>query len=162
MFRLILALITILVVTPVYSQEWRTESLSPLERQYMARQSEEIDTLARRYLGRQFNGTVENDLEIMQLLLDQRHVTANDSAKLQAMGYILGDLVREQKGLQWVVYIDKLGRSRALAIPPTKEFLFPITMISRRVETGIEVDVKALYQKAIKLVEEIQTRRRGF
>ena len=55
--------------------------------------------------------------------------------------------------LEWVIYADKHGRSRALRLGETDNFLFPITMISRRVEAGAKVDVEAVYKKARASIE---------
>ena len=46
-----------------------------------------------------------------------------------------------------VAYHDQHGRSRALQLKHSDYFFFPITMISRRAETGLAVDIEALYQQ---------------
>jgi len=107
-----------------------------------------VRDLAALHLGRGFNGERKRDLETLQLLLDRRVVRQGETAELQAMGVMLGDLLAEDLDMHWVVYEDEDGRSRGLQLGQTRNFLFPITMISRRVDVGIVVDVQALYAKA--------------
>ncbi|MFT5034040.1 MAG: hypothetical protein ACI9OO_001976, partial [Bacteroidia bacterium] len=109
----------------------------------------------------QFNGRKQNDLEVLQALLDRKLVEADETSKLQGMGVVLGDILLKEKKLVWTIYTDRMGRSRALEIPGKREFVFPMTMISRRVEAGAEVNVLEVYKKAAKIVDVIQDKR-GF
>ncbi len=65
------------------------------------------------------------------------------------MGVIMGDLLAADLGLHWVIYEDRLGRSRALRYKETDNFLFPITMISRRREVDNRSSVSEIYRKAV-------------
>lgn len=114
--------------------------------QYLQNQRQRIDDLARRHLGRQLQQQAPYDLQILQDLLERRIVASGDSLLLQAMGVVLGDLYVAELGLHWVILQDKLGRSRALRWKEEPDLLFPITMISRRVEAGSRVDIAAVYQ----------------
>ncbi|MDG1829607.1 MAG: DUF3806 domain-containing protein, partial [Luminiphilus sp.] len=49
---------------------------------------------------------------------------------------VLGDLFATELNMNWVVYRDPAGRSRALQYGASEVFLFPITMISRRWAVG--------------------------
>ena len=93
--------------------------------------------------------TKTRDLKTLQALLDRAIVGSGQTLELQAMGVILGDLAATEHHLKWVIYQDRRGRSRALQMDDRHVFLFPITMISRRVDVGLSVDVAALYEKAI-------------
>lgn len=131
----------------------RTYSLSAVDRDFMEEQRERIDALARTHLGRQIRGDKENDLTVLQQLLDQRLVKPDEVLLLQAMGVVLGDLLSAELKMPWVIYEDKLGRSRALRLGLTDHYLFPITMISRRAEVGAAVDVRDVYGKAVAAIE---------
>lgn len=155
-------LLLIVICMPAHAQQWRTEPSSPLDQQYRQSQIDRIAELARLKMGTPLNGKLKNDLQVLQRLLDQRWVRSQQVEQLQAMGIVLGELLRKQYGLQWVTYIDKLGRSRALQIPGTNEFIFPVTQISRRAEVGIEVDVSAVYQELVDAVENIRNRPHSF
>ena len=87
--------------------------------------------------------------QLKQRLLDDKRVKASDRRLLQDMGIVFGGLLQKQFDLKWLIYEDKYGPSRALQLKHTNNFLFPITMISRRAETGLSVDVAGLYEKAV-------------
>lgn len=154
--RIVVALLLTLSCGLIQAQEWRKEPLSVIDQRYMSNQQDSLDSIARSELGRQFNGEANNDLAILQALLDQKLVSSDQRELLQGMGIILGNLVKQKEGLLWVAYTDKYGRSRALEIPGTDEFLFPITMISRRAEVGIQVNVRDIYNRALQIVDEIR------
>jgi len=122
--------------------------LSYIDKTYMQQQRERVAQLSESNLGRKLNGTRDNDLDIMQQLLDRKLVTGEQTLELQALGVIMGDLLASDMGLDWVIYEDKLGRSRALRYQQTDNYLFPITMISRRREVDNTETVADIYQRA--------------
>lgn len=134
-------------------KEPRISELSVIDRNFMDSQRRDVDTLARTHLGRQVRGEKDNDLEVLQQLLDRNLVKRDDTVMLQGMGVVLGDVLRQELGLQWVIYEDELGRSRALRLGLTDHYLYPVTMISRRYEVGAPVDVRAIYDKAVELMQ---------
>ncbi|MEM1156015.1 MAG: DUF3806 domain-containing protein [Pseudomonadota bacterium] len=155
-FLLVLALPWVVASGAQAQVELRIEELSPLDREFMARQRATIENLAALKLGRRINGDTQNDLQILQLLLDRRIVRANQTQELQAMGVIMGDLLASDLDMQWVVYIDALGRSRALRYKNTEEYLFPITMISRRIEVGNDTPVAVIYENAYSIIDPLR------
>ncbi len=135
----------------------KISALGRLDRQFMEQQRNRIDEFARFDLGRQLRADKNHNLDILQTLLDRRVVSAEQTVELQAMGVVLGDLLAAELGMKWVIYEDRYGRSRALQLGSSDNFLFPITMISRRVEAGAQVDVTAVYEKAYKIIEPYRT-----
>ena len=71
------------------------------------------------------------------------------------MGIIMGDLLAADLDMHWVVYEDAQGRSRALRYRQSDEYLFPVTMISRRQEVGNQTPVTVIYQKAHDIIEPL-------
>ena len=157
--RAMLGVFLALLSAFVIAETFRTEAPSDFDQRFMENQIESLDELASLNFGRHINGSKWNDLEVMQTLLDRGLIKRDDTAKLQAMGIVLGELLRKEKGLFWTIYIDKLGRSRALEIPGKREFVFPVTMISRRYEAGVDVKVRDVYDNAIQIIDEIQDKR---
>lgn len=129
--------------------------LTMLDRQFMLQQRELLSDLVSRHYGRQFNGETDSDLELLQRLLDDRIVRAEQTRELQAMGVIMGDLLAAELGLDWVTYEDSLGRSRALRYSDTDNYLFPITMISRRREADNRTAVADIYRKAAETMRAV-------
>lgn len=134
-------------------QPARIGELSKMDLQFMAQQRQSLQDLATTTLGRQFSGDRQRDLELLQTLLDQNVVRADQVRELQAMGVILGDLLAQDLDMHWVIYEDRAGRSRALRYRETDNFLFPITMIARRREVGNQTPVAAIYQKAYDIID---------
>lgn len=155
-YRLLSLLALVLSCTAIAQDEARIGELSALDRQYMAQQRTRLNDLAASGLGRRFNGTKAADLQLLQLLLDKRLVKPDQIRELQAMGVIMGDLLAEDLGMHWVIYEDRQGRSRALRYRETSEYLFPITMISRRRQVGNDTPVAEIYEKAHALIAPLR------
>ena len=148
--RFLTAILTLLLASGAAAQpiDLRIDELSSIDVQYMDQQRADLKELAAKHLGRQFRGQRDNDLAILQALLDRRHVRNDQPRELQAMGVIMGDLLASDLNLHWVVYIDKRGRSRALRYRESDNYLFPITLISRRREANNLTPVVDIYEQA--------------
>jgi hypothetical protein len=127
--------------------------LTYVDKQYMSERRTELDDLARGNLGRQFSHNKDNDLGILQSLLNRKLVRPEQKQQLQGMGIIMGDLLARELNMHWVIYEDTLGRSRALRYQQTENYLFPMTMISRRREVDNRSTVSAIYQRALDLIK---------
>ena len=125
------------------------ESLTAIDRQFMADQRMRVERLANR-LGRGLTGVADRDLDTLQRILDGRLVPAEDTLTLQAMGVVYGDLLGDRLDMDWVVYRDNKGRSRALQYRQMDVYLFPVTMISRRQEGGSERRLKPLFDNTVR------------
>ena len=125
------------------------EPLTAIDRQFMADQRMRVEQLANR-LGRGLTGVADRDLNTLQRILDERLVPAEDTLTLQALGVVLGDLLGDRLDMDWVVYRDNKGRSRALRYRQTEVYLFPVTMISRRQEGGSERRLKPLFDDTVR------------
>lgn len=128
--------------------EIRINPLSTIDRHYMAEQRAAVEALANR-LGTRISGHPERDLQTLQTLLDRQWVPRDDIETQQAMGMVLGDLLAKTLDMDWVVYRDRAGRSRALNYRNTDVIVFPVTMIAKRYSVGAPVSVQALYDKAL-------------
>ena len=149
-FRALVATLFLCLALPAPASDLlsRTEELSKLDLGYMQQQRQLIRDIAGQRLGRYFNGDLDNDLALLQELLDRRVVKGTQTKELQAMGLIMGDHLKEELGLNWVIYVDKVGRNRALRYRNGDHYLFPMTMIARRREVGNEEPVIAIYARA--------------
>lgn len=125
------------------------EELSALDRNYMYGQRNLASELAAKHLGRNIRGERDNDLDILQDLLDRQVIKPEQTRELQSLGLVMGDLLADELAMHWVVYKDKVGRSRALRYKDTDLYLFPVTMISRRVEVGNTEPVAQIYARAV-------------
>ena len=125
------------------------EPLTAIDRQFMADQRMRVEQLANR-LGRGLTGVADRDLDTLQRILDETMIPAEDTLTLQALGVVFGDLLGDRLDMDWVVYRDNKGRSRALRYRQTEVYLFPVTMISRRQEGGSERRLKPLFDDTVR------------
>lgn len=132
----------------------RIDELSVLDRRFMEQQRDLVQDIAERRLGRSFSG--ERDIAVLQKILDERLVRPDQTRELQAMGVILGDLLAKELDMHWVIYEDRVGRSRALRYRDTENYLFPITMISRRREAGSDTPVAEIFRKAYDIIDRVR------
>lgn len=134
--------------------EQRIEPLSAIDRQFMTNQRRDVEALAN-LLGQRLTGDPTRDLGTLQAILDRGLVGPDDVLQLQALGIVLGDLLAQTLDMDWVIYRDRAGRSRALRYRELDIFLFPVTMISRRREAGNLKPVSEIYRDAVAATEPL-------
>lgn len=92
-------------------------------------------------------GAIVSGLGLIQQLLDSSLIGAAETWKLQSLGVIFGDALAEELGVPWVILDDEYGRDPAILLRrDTDALIFPLTMISKRVEAGEVVDVAELFR----------------
>ena len=128
--------------------EVQIQSLTAVDRQYMTEQRKTVEGLANR-LGRRVSGIAARDLDTLQEIIDRRWVDADDVQTQQALGIVFGDLLAEELDFDWVIYRDKKGRSRALRYREEDIYVFPITLISRRLSAGAALSVESLFEEQL-------------
>lgn len=121
--------------------------LSVAQRAVLSAQRRQIKDLFARQLGiLQFDGD-KRDLRHLQRLVDKGILSDDDILQWQKVGVLFGDILVEEFDLEWVSYEDERGKSKALQWRDTRNFVFPITLFSRRVEYGRKIDVKEVYNQ---------------
>ena len=86
------------------------------------------------------------DLYYIQRILDKGLIPKNATYDLQSLGVIFGDVMAKSLSLQWVIVQDRYGRSRALRYADSDSLFYPLTMISRRFQNNLAVNVRQLYK----------------
>ncbi len=150
MFRLLApALIAILSIQSAQAEkQWpQVSDMRWTEKRQLDSQREWVENLTKEKLGQQIRQTPD-DLETLQRIIHRGLIKKEQSYQLQSLGVVLGDLFVKELGLEWRIYQDEKGRSRATCAPNTQECLFPITMLSRRMEVGLMPDVQKIYTEA--------------
>jgi hypothetical protein len=69
---------------------------------------------------------------------------------------VLGDAFVQELKMEWVLVEDASGRDPAVRLPGTSIILYPLTMISKRIERGDKVDVFDMFNSVAAKVEELQ------
>jgi hypothetical protein len=144
------------------AQRQHVSPLTAHDEKQLRSQRAKVDELARRHVGTPLSGGASaDDLRILQEILDKQVLSRDQTWELQALGVALGDVMAEQLGLRWVVVEDRLGRSRALRFRESENLVFPVTMISKRVEGNVRFRVAELFEKTSTQVDEFARSARG-
>ncbi len=98
--------------------------------------------------------TAPGKLGTLRALLEAEVFSPDQTYQLQSMGIVLGDVFVQQIGFHWVVVKDEAGRDPAIRFQDTSVLLFPLTMISKRIERGEAVDVFDLFNGVAALAQE--------
>ena len=134
-------------------------SLTPTDVERLAQQRKAIE----KYLGdersKQNYRTAAGKLGLLRALIEQHVFKPSQTYELQSMGIVLGDAFVQELGMEWVVVQDSYGRDPAVRVPKTSTIVFPLTMISKRIEKGEKVDVFDLFNGVAEQVEAL--RRKG-
>ncbi len=91
-------------------------------------------------------------IKLLQLIIDGKLVTKSDTVKLRCLGTYFGQAIVEITGWPWKVVEDKYGVDIAIQVTERKEWIFPITMISKRIENDERFDVKKLFNDVVPLI----------
>jgi hypothetical protein len=136
-------------------QGQKFERLTPADEERLRQQRAIIE----RYLGddemsRANYAKPAGKLGLLRTLLEAKIFDASQWLELQSMGIVLGDAIVQEMGWLWRMVEDEYGRDPCVKVPGSSMILFPLTMISKRVEQGETVDVFALFNIAVADVEE--------
>ncbi len=104
---------------------------------------------------RKYKSTV-GKLGTIRAVLQAGVFKPHQTYELQCLGIVLGDAFIQELGMEWVMVEDQFGRDPAVMLPRTSIILYPLTMISKRVERGEEVDVFELFNGIAAHIEDIQ------
>ena len=123
--------------------------------QFRAPPEEELTELARKWVAverlvtEEYGAAITTDvstLALLQRVVDDDLVDAGYGA--QCLGAVLGRVMAANiPGLDWALVEDEHGTDVCLRYADTSLCIFPITMISKRVERGEAVDVSNLYDE---------------
>jgi hypothetical protein len=101
--------------------------------------------------------SLDGKLKLLSTIVSQRWVEPNETVKLQCLGIALGDALAQELGMHWIAVEDEYGRDPALELPGTSVLIFPLTMISKRIERGEEVNVHTLFESICTKVREVSS-----
>ena len=129
------------------------------QRAILERQRRQIKDLMQRYFGSDRLRGDDTDLVRFQQLVDQGRIRRDDVSTWQALGIAFGDLLIARHGLEWVIYEDEYGVSKALRWQKTDNIIFPVTLFSKRVQFNEAIDVAQIYTRLSNTITEFKTSR---
>ena len=107
---------------------------------------EMMDLIARRLGILALKGNT-SDLKVLQNLVDRKAIRRDDVRGLQSLGIIFGDLLVNEYGLVWVSYEDDIGTSKALRWEKTENYVFPVTLFSKRVQFKENINMTGVFDE---------------
>ena len=110
-------------------------------------QRRDIKNLLYRHTGKQSLAGNSRDLAVIQALIEKEVLGRSQVREWQAVGVVFGDVLAGEFGLTWVSYEDDLGVSKALRWRDTENYVFPVTLFSKRIEFNEEPNVYAIFEK---------------
>jgi hypothetical protein len=102
--------------------------------------------------------TAAGKLGTIRAILQGNVFKPHQKYELQCLGIVLGDVFVQDMGMEWIMVEDEYGRDPAVRLPNTTIILYPMTMISKRIERGEKVDVFELYNSAAAQVETLKAK----
>ena len=105
--------------------------------------------------------TLEGKLRLLDTILRSNWIQASETWKLQSLGITFGDALAQKMDLVWVAVEDELGRDPALRDEGASIVIFPMTMISKRVERGEAIDVRRLFDAACQDTSRLRAKLKG-
>jgi hypothetical protein len=136
------------------------QKIEPLNEDDLARMAKQRAVIEK-YLGNDADNqekyrSTAGKLGLLRALLQQSIFKPTQTYQLQCMGIILGDALVQHCGVEWQAVEDEHGRDPCVQVPGTTIVLFPLTMISKRVEKGDQVDVFNLFNQSAAKIEELR------
>jgi len=136
----------------------KIEPLSPDDTARLAKQRGVIE----HYLGGdaanlQKYQTVAGKLGLLRALLERNVFQPAQTYELQCLGIVLGDALVQHCGVEWHMVEDQYGRDPCVQLPGSTVVLFPLTMISKRVEQGEPVDVFNIFNWTASQIAELKS-----
>jgi Domain of unknown function (DUF3806) len=105
--------------------------------------------------------TVAGKLRLLDTIIRSKWIEPSETRKLQSLGITFGDALAQELGLAWVAVEDEHGRDPALRHQDTSIVVFPLTMISKRIERGEAVDVFALFKATCQGIARLRNELKG-
>jgi len=110
--------------------------------------------VSKHFPGKHLAGNKE-DFEILQAIVDKQLLTKQQTWELQALGVCFGDaLIDHIPGLNWSLVTDEYGTDPTLRFKETTTQFNALTMISKRVEDGREVDLVHIAQWLVDFIDK--------
>ena len=136
----------------------KVTGLTPKDEELLTKQRAVLE----KYLGddhsKQNYKTAAGKLGLLRALIEQRIFKPTQTYELQSMGVVLGDAFVQELKMEWVIVEDSQGRDPAVRVPKTSIIIYPLTMISKQIEKGENVDVFQLFNGVADHIEKLRNK----
>jgi hypothetical protein len=98
----------------------------------------------------------DKTIHLIQKIIDENTFQVDSIYELQSLGIALGDYIQfKNNDFHWAVVRDEYGRDICLQYKTLAITIFPMTMISKRIEDGENVNVSELYSNLLHKINEL-------
>jgi Domain of unknown function (DUF3806) len=118
---------------------------------------ERIATVVKQLYGHTSTHTAA-DIPYLQRLFDGHVFKKDETFKWQTAGLAFGEVLAHELGLHWIMYEDQYGRDPALRYRETSIIVFPLTMLSKRIEQGRPADLQAILDESAKTISDLKNK----
>jgi len=118
--------------------------LSHEDRTRLAQQRAVVAAAAKQRYGTSNLTKSAADLPVLQRLIDDKVFRKTQTYELQSLGIAFGDVLATELPLRWVMVTDEYGTDPTLRFTATTVQINALTMISKRIERGEEVNLTEL------------------
>lgn len=143
--------------TPVsHKQDQKVTGLTGEDEQRLRDQRAVVEAFLKNDDSKQKYQTAAGKVGTIRALLDAGVFNRDQRYELQCLGIVLGDAFVQELRMEWIMVEDQYGRDPAVRMPGTSIILFPLTMISKRMERGEKVDVFEVFNGVAAHVEDLR------
>jgi len=144
-----------LASSPAYSGKMRFGPIPADVAKEMDRQRAVIAGLVSKHFPGQHLARSKQDFAILQAIVDKQLLTKQQTWEQQALGVCFGDALTDHiPGLSWALVTDEYGTDPTLRFKDTTTQFNALTMISKRVEDGREVDLAHIAQWLVDFIHK--------
>ena len=93
------------------------------------------------------------------MIIKSDWIQKNETYKLQCLGISLGDIIVQDLKFRWIEVEDNYGIDPAIKLENTSIILFPLTMISKRIEKGEKVNIFDFYSLIKSNVDDLKNKK---
>lgn len=89
--------------------------------------------------------SINGKLELLDTIIKSNWIQKDETLKLQCLGVTLGDIIVQDLNFKWVEIEDEYGIDPALQLEGTSIIIFPLTMLSKRIEKSETINLNEFY-----------------
>jgi hypothetical protein len=115
-----------------------------------------VSNLIKEDYGYELNQSID-DLRYLQKVIDDGSIDSQDRYATECIGVAFGRvLATNEEGMDWWAVVDDYGRDLVIRYKHTSLQIDAMHMIGKRLEDGVRVDVRELYDSLMDSVSEIK------
>src|ERR1019366_1624182 len=98
--------------------------------------------------------TVAGKLAVIGAILAQNPVDITNVKKIQSLDIAFGDALVQETGVQWATLENGNIRTPVLIMADTATTIFPLSMISKVIESRKAVDIQQIFRDAVQTINQ--------